>query len=278
VILLLVDLVYAAWSMNPKRPAHEVFKRSPLAQRLHLLSHQHHPPARVYFHPSLWRPFQVEYGREDRLPQGWWDARYLSKSQDILHPNLSVMAGVPTPQTYDPLRLMALEKMLDVLSAQSSASATPWLQWMAVRYVASRQSLNDPALQLQETVGDVRIYEVIPPPQRATLQPLSWKGEEAGEGNRVTWLQYSETHQVMEVIAAQPSRLIVRDTWYPGWQVTVNGEQKKMEKADRLFRSVEVPAGQSRVEWHYRPASVWLGLTVSVMALVVLTGMVYWPR
>jgi hypothetical protein len=63
--------------------------------------------------------------------------------------------------------------------------------------------------------------------------------------------------------------LVVTDTWYPGWEASIDGAPVPLEAANIRFRAVRVPPGEHVVEMRYRPASVRWGLAVSLLALLV---------
>jgi len=63
-----------------------------------------------------------------------------------------------------------------------------------------------------------------------------------------------------------PGYLVLTDADYPGWQVEVDGERRDILPADLYFRAVELPAGEHEVIFRFRPASVHLGLGVSLAA------------
>lgn len=67
--------------------------------------------------------------------------------------------------------------------------------------------------------------------------------------------------------------LVVSDTYYPGWRAWVDGQEQPVLRGDLLFRVVRVPAGEHVVRFAFDPASVKVGLLVSVAALTVIIGM-----
>jgi len=74
--------------------------------------------------------------------------------------------------------------------------------------------------------------------------------------------------------AARASELVLSDTYYPGWHVTVNGRPARLDRVDYMFRGVPVPAGDDRIVFTYDPASFRIGWMVSLGAAVVLAAAV----
>jgi Bacterial membrane protein YfhO len=81
----------------------------------------------------------------------------------------------------------------------------------------------------------------------------------------------------LDVDAERPGRLILNDTWYPGWKATVDGRSVPIEHANVAFRAVQVPAGKHLVEFTYRPSSVRIGEVVSVLAALAIALLILSP-
>jgi hypothetical protein len=75
---------------------------------------------------------------------------------------------------------------------------------------------------------------------------------------------------IVDVTADGPAYLVLTDTAFPGWHVTVNGAERPLWCADYAFRAVELPRGASRVAFRYRPASLRVGLSASAVAVIVV--------
>jgi uncharacterized membrane protein YfhO len=69
---------------------------------------------------------------------------------------------------------------------------------------------------------------------------------------------------------------VLTDLAYPGWTARVDGAPAEILLADGSFRAVAVPAGSHRVEFRYRPISVYAGAAISAAALLGL--LVWWRR
>ena len=72
------------------------------------------------------------------------------------------------------------------------------------------------------------------------------------------------------VEARHPCWLVLADTFFPGWTVTVDGEPRSIARANTAFRAVAVGPGDQVVEFRYEPLSFRLGLIVSAGAALAL--------
>ncbi len=70
--------------------------------------------------------------------------------------------------------------------------------------------------------------------------------------------------------ARRPAELVLSDTYYPGWKVTVNGRPAQIDPVDYALRGVAVPAGNDRIVFTYDPASFRLGWMISLGAALVV--------
>jgi hypothetical protein len=82
-------------------------------------------------------------------------------------------------------------------------------------------------------------------------------------------LTYGPNDVRVHTSADGDSWLVLSDTYYPGWSATVDGQPVSVLRGDVLFRVVPVPAGDHDVELRFEPASLKIGLAIS---LVCLTG------
>jgi hypothetical protein len=68
---------------------------------------------------------------------------------------------------------------------------------------------------------------------------------------------------------ACPARVILADTYYPGWKGWLDGRQTKIEQVHTSLRSVQAPAGKHRIEMRYRPTSFLLGAGMTLLGLTL---------
>lgn len=83
-------------------------------------------------------------------------------------------------------------------------------------------------------------------------------------------LSYSGNRVEIQATATQDTWLLLADTYYPGWQVRINGQPGTIQQADYMLRAVRLPAGENRVFFSFLPSWFWLGLSCT---LVVLFGL-----
>lgn len=92
----------------------------------------------------------------------------------------------------------------------------------------------------------------------------------SGQQGSITAATWGANRVRLFARAESPSLLVLLDRWYPGWKVTVNGSEARILRANGVFRAVEIPAGESDVEFRYAPESVKIGGAISGVGLVGL--------
>jgi len=69
----------------------------------------------------------------------------------------------------------------------------------------------------------------------------------------------------LAVDLARDGLVIVADSWYPGWQATVDGRPADIHPTNHLFRGIAVPGGAHTVVLRYAPG--WLPFSSATLAL-----------
>ena len=70
--------------------------------------------------------------------------------------------------------------------------------------------------------------------------------------------------------SAAPGLLILAESAYPGWQVSVDGQDAEALTAYTTIKAVCVPAGAHIVEWQYVPTAFLAGGIISLGALILI--------
>ena len=67
----------------------------------------------------------------------------------------------------------------------------------------------------------------------------------------------------------RPALLCFFDTWYPGWEVTVDGIEMDLERVNYAFKGVFVGQGEHEVVFSYNPRLVLYGLVGTIIGLII---------
>jgi hypothetical protein len=75
------------------------------------------------------------------------------------------------------------------------------------------------------------------------------------------------------ITCAAPTRLVRRETDYPGWRARVDGDATPIRRVDGLFQAITIPAGSHRVTFSYAPQHVdWAYAAFGVGCVWLLLG------
>jgi hypothetical protein len=85
--------------------------------------------------------------------------------------------------------------------------------------------------------------------------------------------RYSPLEVVIEAEAPAPGYLVLTDTYYPGWNATVDGGPVPIYPANHVVRAVPITAGRHIVVFRYEPMSVRVGAWISGVALLAIAGL-----
>jgi hypothetical protein len=97
---------------------------------------------------------------------------------------------------------------------------------------------------------------------------------EATTAARIT--HYAPDSLEIETAINEPGWLVLSEIWYPGWQATVNGKARPVERADGLLRGLYLDRpGEYQIRFTYRPRSIGWGRWISGLAVVgLLLGLI----
>jgi uncharacterized membrane protein YfhO len=97
-------------------------------------------------------------------------------------------------------------------------------------------------------------------------------------GDEVTLTSYEPERVIVEAHLGEPGYLVLTDAYYPGWRAILDGQPAEILRADYYFRAVPLPEGDHRVEFVYDPLSFRLGVALSGLSLIGLSGFVALTR
>ncbi|MEZ4869584.1 MAG: YfhO family protein [Caldilineaceae bacterium] len=87
--------------------------------------------------------------------------------------------------------------------------------------------------------------------------------------DRAELLHYAPEEVVIRTHSQNAALLVLSDSFYPGWQATVDGAPTPLYATNVLFRGVAVPAGEHTVTMRFAPASWDWGVRISGVGIVL---------
>ncbi|HMC81960.1 MAG TPA: YfhO family protein [Candidatus Polarisedimenticolia bacterium] len=287
-----VDLISANFHVNPVvRPA--FYQARPVVLDLvgtDALIHRTYPDQRP---PGL-----AVWARTDSAEWGYyWDAMTLRVCTAL--PHRIPLAFYKSIDLLSPRNVNDLAQEMPTLGA---GRVRRLADIASVGTLMSYRDLDDPGLTLLGTVGSrtnipLRLYHNPEPLPRAYVvsaarpergKPLAdltdpaftprneiyLEGIQAAEGapgpgGSARFLEDRPERLVLEASAGGPGWLVLTDNYYPGWVAFRDGERTPILRANHLFRAVAVPAGEHRVVFEYRPASLALGAIGSLLTFLI---------
>ena len=94
--------------------------------------------------------------------------------------------------------------------------------------------------------------------------------EQKKREDEVSIVDYRNNSVRLSVNTDRPKILVLSETYYPGWKAYVDGQEKKILKANFAFRAVPLSAGQHEVEFIYDPWTFKIGLYITLATIISL--------
>ena len=97
-------------------------------------------------------------------------------------------------------------------------------------------------------------------------------------GDRAEITRYSYNEVTVECETSAPGFLVLTDSFYPGWEATVDGRPERVYRADHIFRAVLLPAGRHTVVFRFVQPAFWWGVAVAaltaagILAFMIVSG------
>jgi hypothetical protein len=140
-----------------------------------------------------------------------------------------------------------------------------------IQTIVSDYALDVQGLSLLSEEEGQFVYQVESSKPRAWVE---YNDEEVGMWEPAT-LSYWSPNRI-EVVAQGPGQLVLSELAYPGWRVFIDGSPATEIVDDGILRGVQLGAGDHRVTFVYRPAHLFIGMTLT--ALTLLVSLILWVR
>ena len=123
----------------------------------------------------------------------------------------------------------------------------------------------------------IRIHEADFDPRATALVdvPLDCEGTVVEEPGDVEIVRY-EGNRIEARVQSGGGLLVFSEVDYPGWRATLDGESVPILRADYVLRALCVPAGEHRVVMVYDPPLLKIGLAITGLTLLFVSGAAIW--
>jgi hypothetical protein len=199
-----------------------------------------------------------------------------------------------------PLQLASVESFMRQMPA--------WRLWqlLSVRYVLDKRNIADAGLRPVFEEGGLKVFEpgdpfprawfvgnveVVPDDSRAIARlgsdafdlrrtavvptPLDLPSSDPA-ASTVTLVEADSNSLKAEINASARQLLVFSQIYYPGWQAKIDGQPAELLRVNVVQQGVVVPAGQHTVELTFNSESFWLGLIISISALLICLVLLVW--
>lgn len=134
----------------------------------------------------------------------------------------------------------------------------------AVRFLEEESAADYLKNHLDRLRSEVVLQETGPAEETLGLSPAT---------ENVQFLRYEPHEILLEARLGSEGYLVMSDNHYPGWRAEVDGRPAELLRANTTFRAVRLEKGEHRIRIAYDPASLKMGLWISLITLGVL-GMI----
>lgn len=223
-----------------------------------------------------------------------WLASRVGPDQRIFSPSYSVRQPAAatrelhTADGVNPLQLASYCSFMDQAAGiqdrgysvtlppfPSGSIEQPWgfkpdlerLGWLSVSHIVSAYPVESGRLELLDQIDGKYIY------RNPQVRSGAWvaRGEIWSPVATMDW-----TPNSIRLTATGPGTLVLSEVSYPGWIARVDGDAVAIREFAGLFRSVELAEGEHTIEFTFRPATVYAGVALSLLGLLVTASL--WVR
>jgi uncharacterized membrane protein YfhO len=127
---------------------------------------------------------------------------------------------------------------------------------------------------LEETAVLNTYYSASFEPLKEVLltKPVEFQPSDHFQG-QVEQVAYRPNHVTIKTRQDGNGFLVLNDTYFPGWTVTVDGKEGEILKANHYYRAVQLGPGEHTLEFDYFPEGFREGLIVSSIFLLILIAL-----
>jgi hypothetical protein len=202
--------------------------------------------------PSRYYDYMTRYS-ENKLPEGWVSLFYGVTEHHVFMDLLNVKYEISHAEKVIALRDSYLPRAFFVRGS-SVMRKEEVLDFMA-------DARFDPRSTLLFERGVLDAESVPPSP------------ESPSASGQVDITSYRPDRIVLTAQATGKAYLFLSEVFYPGWKGFIDGRPTRILRGNYLFRVIEVPPGNHRIELLFAPLTITIGIGVSALTLLLIIGL-----
>jgi hypothetical protein len=172
--------------------------------------------------------------------------------------------------------------LADFLGVSQMTSPGDYVKWEPRSSFLPLATAGQRAVLLDDTNA---LYALLNPafdPRQFVVLPLDTKGLVSATNQtraQVTLNRFEPQRVELDVDAAEPSLVVVAQTYYHRWRARIDDRPARLLRANYAFQAVEVPQGKHHVRLDYVDSAFYAGALISGLSLLVcLVGWVRSPK
>jgi hypothetical protein len=187
-----------------------------------------------------------------------------------LPPNVLMRFGLSDPRNYDSVELARNLRWFEPLYEPGEAAQTSRRQvtWQGVIRARDRLREGSVAAIVGATAPPPDQFDHIEQVGDAWIAWLGAPGWVTSHSARSDVTARRGPNSILITArAAVADRLVIRETWDPGWRALIDGKPAQIDQHRQTFMAVSIPAGDHIVELEYEPMEAKQAMMASVLGL-----------
>jgi hypothetical protein len=134
-----------------------------------------------------------------------------------------------------------------------------------IRYRVARGPANPPEMEVFQSRTGLKVF------RNPDIEDPLWSEHDppCPVPDRLRVLSRIPRAMIVEADMACPGLVVTGDLYAKGWRVEIDGRRAVMREFAGVVRAVPVAAGHHRIEYVYRPATVYWGAALSVLGFAL---------
>lgn len=290
-----IDLLVNAWGLTPTISREFYSEAHRFNQVQDLQSDE-----RVLIEPG--NEYGIKFGRFFRFSdfsaiEPWQNLR------QVMLPNMNLLDGISMVNNFDPLVPDRYSKIMNEMQLLDEETKSNMFRWMNIGRIETRDPQSEIGVSFSRTqpkgrfrwVGCAEIVENSQYSFERTIDKMRVADSENVvilEDDRSLPEHVCNQRQeiVINPVLNEPQKvilntstiekgyLVIADTFYPGWEVKLDGVVVDVFRANYLFYAIVLPEGPHQIEIIYQPKSFYTGLSISGISLLFVILLVIIKR